>query len=408
MGDQYQFGSREYCLDPYPFFEETQSGSGVYKLPGRNDYLLTRYEDVVGAAKCPQVFSSYMPASDGINVDGKHFPYIRTVPKYDAPEHGPIRALAMQAFTPSRIASYETLIRNHIERLITGFESAGVVEFVADFALPLPMIIISQLLGFPLDGIKKYKQWTGALAFLQSGYDDLDAKEHLDELGHTYGEAFTFLSDQISDRRENPSEDALSLIVNPPSDSDLPRLNQVELVGVAASLLTAGNETTTLMLENLMYRLATNVQERVRLIADRSGVRNLVEECLRMDSPLQFLPRTCTVDHKVAGVTIPAGAKVLLMWGAANRDSQKFQAPSEFNPRRGSLNRQVAFGHGAHFCLGAPLARLEGRLTVEAVLTRLWNPRLDGPDAARRAVSAVGCGFKELHLKFDPSQPAAV
>jgi cytochrome P450 len=96
------------------------------------------------------------------------------------------------------------------------------------------------------------------------------------------------------------------------------------------------------------------------------------------------------------------------MWGAANRDSQKFEAPSEFNPLRGSLNRQVAFGHGAHFCLGAPLARLEGRLTVEAVLTRLWNPRLDGPDAARRAVSAVGCGFKELHLKFDPSQPAAV
>src|ERR1700694_5321126 len=106
MLDQCPFGSLEYCSNPYPFFEETQASSGVYKVPGRNEYLLTRYEDVVWATKNPAVFSHYMPAGPGIDVDGKHVPYLRTVPKYDAPEHGPIRALAGQAFTASRIASY--------------------------------------------------------------------------------------------------------------------------------------------------------------------------------------------------------------------------------------------------------------------------------------------------------------
>jgi cytochrome P450 len=408
MREPYHFGSREYCLNPYPFLEECRSGTGIYKLPGEDGYLLTRYDDVVGAARCPEVFSSFMPSTDGIDVDGQHYPYIRTVPKYDAPDHGPIRALAMQAFTPARTASYEPLIQRHIDTLITQFESSGSVEFVSEYAVPLPMIVISQILGLPLDGIRKYKEWTGALAFLQSGYTDLDGHVGEAENSRSFGEVFTFLSDQVADRRANPGEDALSLVVNPPEGSDLPRLGHVELVGVAASLLTAGNETTTLMLENLMYRLATDADRKAALLADRSGVRNFVEECLRMDSPLQFLPRTCMVDHRVSGVVIPAGARVLLMWGAANRDSQRFDASAEFNGKRGSLNRHIAFGNGAHFCIGAPLARLEGRLTMDSVLTRLRNPRLDGPDAARRIVSAVSCGFTELHLKFDPPDSAVV
>jgi cytochrome P450 len=407
LSEQCPFGSHEYGLNPYPFYEESQASSGVYKVPDRNDYLLTRYEDVVRAATSPQVFSNYMPASAGVDVDGKHFPFTRTVPKYDAPEHPSIRSLAVQAFTASRVASYEPMILEYIDELFRSFEMTGTVECIAAVAQPLPMLIISEILGSPLDGIKMYKQWSDAASAVQSGYNHLDTQEDITSVHRNFGEMFTFLNDQIADRRAHPRGDALSLVVNPPADSDLPRLNAVELVGVAQSLLTAGNETTTLLLGNLMFRLVTNPQERERLTADPSGMRRFVEECLRIDTPAQWLPRTCLVDNEVGGVTVPAGARVLLMWGAANRDSAKFQAPAEFDSRRDSLNRHLAFGQGAHICLGAPLARLEGRLVAEAVLERLGNPRLDGEDAALRLSSVVHRGFKELRIRFDPSLPAA-
>jgi cytochrome P450 len=406
MSEQCPFGSKEYGLNPYPFYDESRSGSGVYKVPDRNDYLLTRYEDVVYAATSPQLFSSYMPASNGVGVDGKPFA-IRTVPRYDAPEHAPIRSLAVQAFTATRIASYEVMVRGHIERLFDSFERAGTVEFVSAVADPLPMLVISEILGLPLDGIKKYRQWSDIVSVVQSGYPDLETHDDLSAVGGRFGELLSFLDEQVSDRRENPRDDALSLVVNPPANSDLPRLSQMELVGVALSLFVAGNETTTLMLGNLGYRLATNVLERERLMADTSGIRRFVEECLRVDTPIQWLPRTCRVDCEVGGVTIPAGARVLLTWGAANRDGAKFEAPAEFNSQRTALNRQVAFGQGGHTCLGAPLARLEGRLAVEAVLTRLGNPRLDGADAARRRASVSLRGFKEVRIRFDSLIPAA-
>jgi cytochrome P450 len=279
---------------------------------------------------------------------------------------------------------------------------------VSAFSEPLPMMVISHILGFPIDAIKKYKKLSDAVTVVQTGYQLLDAEEDMDEVHRTFGELMTFLNDQVSDRRARPRDDTLSLVVNPPPDSGLPRLNQVQLVGVAQALLSAGNETTTLMLGNLMYRLVTNVQERERLIANRSGVRKFIEECLRMDSPAQWLPRTCLVDHEVAGITIPAGARVLLMWSAANRDGEMYPEPAEFNSQRDSLNRHVGFGHGEHLCLGAPLARLEGRLAVDAILTRLKDPRLDGPDAARRLPSVALGGFKELRIRFDSLQPVAV
>jgi cytochrome P450 len=173
-----------------------------------------------------------------------------------------------------------------------------------------------------------YKQSSDAASVVQSSYDHLETQEDITSVHRKFGEMFTFSDEQTADRREHPRGDALSVVVNPPADSDLPRLNAVELVGVAQSLLTAGNETMTLLLGNLMFRLVTNPQERERLIADPSG---------------------------------------------------------------------------AHTCLGAPLARLEGRVVAEAVLARLGNPRLDGDDAALRLSSVIHRGFKELRIRFDPS-----
>jgi cytochrome P450 len=138
LSAQCPFGSREYGLNPNPFYEESQAGSGVYKMPDRNEYLLTRYEDVVRAATTPQVFSNYMPASAGVDVDGKHFPFTRTAPKYHAPERAPIRSLAVLAFTASRVASHETMIVEYIEELFCSVEMTSTVEFISAVAQPLP------------------------------------------------------------------------------------------------------------------------------------------------------------------------------------------------------------------------------------------------------------------------------
>jgi len=403
MTTAFEFGSVEYCLDPYPFYEELARGSGVFKVPGREDYLVTRYEDVVFAAKHPEMFSNSMPGTTGVEVDGKRCPYVRPVPRYDEPEHGPLRTLAGKAFTASRLRAYEPMIQGIVDGLIDKFAGRGSVEFITEFSQPLPMMVICTALGFPLERIDDYRRWSDDYTIAQSGYYPGMTDDQIVEVKRSVMELHEFLSDEIEARTANPTTDVLSEVIDSQEELGVD-LSRLELMGIGLSLLIAGNETTTHMLGNLMHRLVTNPSELQRAVENPERTRKIVEESLRIDTPAQWMPRTCVQDREVAGVTIPAGARVMLIFGAANRDQEIFPDAATFNSQRDNLNRQLAFGSGPHFCLGAPLARLEGKLAFTALLTRLPNLRLD-PNAPepRRFPSLVVRGMEELNLLFDPT-----
>jgi cytochrome P450 len=394
------FGSEDYCLDPYPFYEQIHQGSRVYKVPGREDYLITHYEDVVFVAKHPELFSSRL-REDGFEVDGRQCAYVRPVPKYDNPEHGPIRALAGRAFTASRLRAYEPIIQSIVNALIDEFVGKGTVEFITEFSQPLPMTVICTALGFPLERIDDYRRWSSDYTVVQSGYYPSMTDLQIVEVKRSVMELQEFLGDQIAARTNEPTSDVLSEVIHSQADSGV-NLSRLELMGIALSLLIAGNETTTHMLGNLMHRLVTNPSQMQAAVECPEQPRKFIEESLRIDTPAQWFPRTCVRDREIGGVTIPAGARVLLAFGAANRDQDVFPDAATFSSNRDNLNRQLAFGSGPHFCLGAPLARLEGKLAFTALLTRLPNLRLDpnAPEPTYAASIAVR-SLAALHLCFD-------
>jgi cytochrome P450 len=387
-------------LDPYPFYQQIQQGSGVYKVPGRADYLVTCYEDVVFVAKHPELFSSRL-AESGFEVDGRQCPYVRPVPRYDNPEHGPIRALTGRAFTASRLLAYEPIIHSIVNGLIDKFVGNGAVEFISEFSQPLPMTVICTALGFPLERMEDYRRWTSDYTVVQSGYYPSMTDLQIRAVKRSVMELQEFLGAQIADRTNAPTMDVLSEVIHSQADFGV-NLSHLELMGIALSLLIAGNETTTHMLGNLMHRLVTNPSEMQAAVEHPEQSRKIIEESLRIDSPAQWLQRTCVRDHEIGSVTIPAGARVLLAFGAANRDEDLFPDAATFSSNRNNLNRQLAFGSGAHFCLGAPLARLEGKLAFAALLTRLPNLRLD-PNAPEptSAPSIAVRSLEALHLCFD-------
>lgn len=346
----------------------------VYFCAGRNCHLLSRYEDVRAAASDPATFSSERTSiSQGL---------LPMIQQMDPPEHDVLRRMGRRPFSPRRVAALEGRIRAVAAGLLDPLRSGQEVDLLRVLAAELPSRIMAELIGIPEERRPTFLEWTEAMV----GADPHGEVDTTPFAG-IYGE----FAKLLAERRARRAADTMSELLE--AEEDGWRLRDEELLGFCFQLVVAGNDTTMNLIGNGAVLLARDRELRHELARRPSLIPAAVEEILRLESPVQALPRRLTRAVSLHGVEVPAGSEVMLLFGSANRDDRVFPDPDRFDlGRRGA--RHLAFGHGTHYCLGAHLARLEARVAFEELLARFPDFALLGepelvPSAWARARVAV-------------------
>lgn len=330
------------------------------------------------------------------------WPRAETMLTVDPPVHTSYRRLVAQAFSARRIATLEDRVRDIAVDLIDAFPDKGPIDFHSDFAVSLPVRVIHFALNMSDDVIDKIKLWSDA-ANVALGADPSD--EDRIAAAHLALEGQRYWFDEYQKRLAHPTDDILSEIAHADyqardaPDGETRKLEFPEIYSILKQLMVAGNETTTKFLNETMRLLIERPAQWDALSADRNAViHDLVEEGLRMSSPNQGLFRYATVDTEIAGRSIPAGSKIWLMFGAANRDERVFADGEAFDASRERLNEHLAFGMGRHFCIGAPLSRLEGTVAFDELAKRLYLPTFAPGNSFEYEPSYVLRGLVQLDL----------
>jgi cytochrome P450 len=321
-----------------------------------------RYADVQRAAADPAVFSSdtspVMPSMSRLQRG--------TLTRMDPPAHHKLRRLISQSFTPRRVADLAPRIAEIATALLDEVSGSDRFDLVSQFAYPLPVTVIAELLGVPTADRALFHSWADHL--LSVPRTDPLSESFAKTVEEALREMDEYLLRHCLARRRNPGDDLIGDLVTAQVDGE--RLDDEELVNFSRLLLLAGHITTTLLLGNTVLCLDESRESAAELRADRSLIPAALEEVLRFRSPFPQMARCTTHDVELAGQVIPARRLVVLWLLSANHDEQQFTDPERFDIHR-ERNEQVAFGHGVHFCLGAPLARLEGKIAVDLLLSRL-------------------------------------
>ncbi|MBV8054338.1 MAG: cytochrome P450 [Deltaproteobacteria bacterium] len=401
--------SPETVENPYAFYCAMREHAPVYQAPGAGFFIVSRYEDAMFVLDHEELFSSRSPDGPGVGrtpetaeiqrIMAEGYPAENTLLTNDPPQHTRFRALVNKAFTPRRVATLEPSTRAIANELVDSFIGDGRVELVSQFAVGLPLTVIAEALGVGRADMAMFKRWSDdSVAPLGGmiGYErQLECARSVVEFQHYFAE-------RLEQRRREPRDDLLTDLVNarlPGSES----LTTPEMLSILQQLLVAGNETTTNLIASAMMLLLQNPEQFALVAADQSLIPNMIEEALRAEAPVQGLFRTATADTELSGVKIPAGARLVVMYSSANRDEREFPEAARFDVLRTNARTHLAFGHGIHFCLGAALARLEGRIAFETLLGRLRNLRFAGSrNDFTHTPSFILRGLKELHLEFEP------
>jgi hypothetical protein len=360
----------EVMADPYPVYRELRDHAPVYWSSQASCWVLSRYDDVCAALADPATYSSasgIFPTPPGVDMTDLFLPMLIMS---DPPRHTQLRHLVSKAFTPRRIAELETHIHTIVDDLLDQVPETGPWDFVSGFAGPLPAIVIADMLGVPRKDRDQFRTWSTTL--IQSNPTRGEFGPGLDAAAALY----EYFSAFLTERRAHPRDDLMTALVQAEVDGE--HLSDDELLGFCLLLLVAGHETTTNLLSNSAVILAQHPESRRQLAANPDLVPTSVEELLRYDSPVQGLARTLTRQVDLHGQRMKADDTVLLLFGSANRDDHAFPDADHFDINR-RPERQVAFGRGIHFCLGASLARLEARVALQALLARHhdWDVDLD-------------------------------
>ena len=359
----------------------------------RRFYALSRHTDVSYVLRHPEIFSSRAMGGDvGRPAGAEPAPTDGSLIGLDPPEHTGHRAIVNRGFTPRRIAELEPRIRKLADELAAGFELRGQCDLVSAFTNPLPVGVIAELLGLDAARRDDFQRWSNALII---GSTQAGAGPNLE----LFREFRSYMSSVAEERRCEPGKDLISLLVHAQEEEGT--LDPGQVVGFASLLLAAGSETTTNLMGNALLALQANPEQAARVRDDPSRIPDLLEETLRFDSPVQLLMRVTECETELAGVSLPEGAMVFVLLGAANRDERVFENPNRFDldrPTQGHL----AFGLGNHFCLGASLARLEAQIGLETILTRYPDWRITAPGRVERHGSFLVRGPVELPLAFTP------
>jgi cytochrome P450 len=382
--------------NPYPLYNRLRAaGWPVMRDPNSGMTLAFSYDVVKRVLLDPERFSS------AASLDGER-PLDWLIFK-DPPRHTKLRAIIGRAFTPRSLASLEPRIAELSSGLLDAVieRGTGRMDVAADFAVPLPIMVIAEMIGIPLEDRPRFKKWSDgilAIAETMTGTPD-EVRRAVDAFVATANEMSEYLPALIEARKSAPRDDLLTRLVEAEVDGE--RLSFKELLGFAQLLLLAGSETTTNLIGNAMLCFAQHPDQLAKVRENPSLVPSAIEEVLRYRSPLQVVFRKTRHDVQLEGESIPAGKMVLVVVGAANRDPAAFDRPDEFDVAR-DPNPHLAFGHGIHFCLGAALARLEARVAVPDLLRRIGEFKLDEetPWEPRRAFHVHGP--TKLLVRFGP------
>jgi len=362
----------------------------VYQVEGFGFWAVSRYEDVVHVLKSPDLFSSTAMGAATIAAAGDLAMRARTVINSDPPDHTRLRNLVNRAFTPRMVADLQPRIRDISKELIASMIDSAEAELVSGLAVPLPVVVIAEILGVEPERHQDFKRWSDAIVAAMSGTASQETLQQLQTELEQFSEYFERV---MAERRNAPRNDMISALVRAADEDQALTVDEVR--AFAALLLVAGNETTTNLISNAVLALIEHPKELARVRADRSLIANLVEETLRYDAPVQFLFRNTTADVEVADTTIPKGSIVLPIFASGNRDERKYPDPDRFDITRNAQGH-LAFGLGIHFCLGAPLARLEAKVAMEELLSVL--PDLEPAGAHERLESPFLRGLTRLPL----------
>lgn len=369
--------------NPFPTYARLRSEAPVFWSERLKFWIISKYDDVVAIARNPTDFSSTIGPGGGFSSEGSDLPLVA----YDPPDHTRVRSVVSNVFNAARVEALEPRIRELCNELVDGIEAkAGhdePIDFIKSFSKALPVTMIAEIMGAPPAMADRFKLWADA---------GVGSRQALPN-AQVMAEMRTYFGSLADERRKDPRDDLITALVQT-ADADEGKLRKDEIDRFCELLWIAGNETTTNLLSNALVALQENPGEFEKVLHDRSLIPSFVEETLRYYSPVRGLFRGVSHDLEFRGHSLRKGQPVWLLFISANRDEEQFSDPERFDIRR-DPNRHVAFGFGPHFCLGAPLARLEARVAFETLLERIPHLRVH-PESGTRLRSPFNFGFSKL------------
>ena len=366
---RFELRSGETWRDPFPMYAALREHDPVHHVERGDYWVLTRFADVFRAARDTATYSS----ADGLTVTygdmvAAGIDEARPIVMLDPPDHTGFRRLVGRGFTPRRVADIEPAVRaftvERLDRLVAETAGGEPTDLVEVLAKPLPSFVVAHYLGVPEADRGRFDRWTEAIV-------SANATGKVDVTSDAVGELLGYFADLIERRRADPGDDTISQLVHAAerdertSGEDVPLLR---ILGFAFTMVAGGNDTATGLIAGSAELLTRHPDQRARLVADSALIPGAVEEALRLVSPVQGLARTVTADVTLHGRTIPAGRKVLLAYGSANRDPDEFGPDADAFDVARPIAHHLAFGSGAHHCLGAAAARLQGRVVLDELL----------------------------------------
>jgi cytochrome P450 len=387
--------------DPFPLLELARRERPVFHAPEFDLWVVTRYDDVLAVLRDHRTFSSagalrsspepYPPEVREVLAEG--WPEMPYIIELDPPLHDRIRGLVTRAFTPRRIAELEPRVREIAAELVEELAPLGRADLIDRFAWPLPLRVLGELLGLPRADLPRLHGWGTDWLLLQQPGPIEELVRHARGLVAMQRHFVAALEE----RKRLPTDDLIGALARLQAESDDP-LPVDAVAGLPLDLVVAGHVTVTRAIGSAVALAFRHAPLREQL-ADEGRAPAAIEEVLRLESPAQGLFRVTTRPVELGGVELPAGARVMAHFGSANRDACVFASPDELDPAREELSRHLAFGKGIHFCIGAPLARLELRIALPLLLDRL--PRLRPAEGREREPVFFARGFRRLEVEWD-------
>jgi cytochrome P450 family 142 subfamily A polypeptide 1 len=389
---------RFFYLDPWERYRWMRDEAPVYWDPSADGGLwgVTRYDDIMAIAKDPDVFCS------GKSSRPERGSWIPSMINLDEPLHKRRRNIVNRGFTPRRVQDQESKLRALTTQLIDDVIERGECDFVRDVARWIPMVAIGDMLGVEPEDREQLLEWSDWMLGGGEIADVMDDEERREkQRSYTQG-YFEYQAKVIADRKQNPRDDLVSLLVTGEVEGD--RLSDEEILQESLLILIGGDETTRHVMTGGLEQLILHPDQRQKLIDDPSKITVAVEEMLRFVSPIVNMNRTLTRDFEMHGEQLKEGDRVLLLYPAGNRDERVFENPDAFDVERWP-NRHVAFGgYGVHHCLGASLARLELKILFEEVLTRMPDIHFPNDEPLKRRPNNFITGIEEMPVAFTPGK----
>ncbi|MEW2438846.1 cytochrome P450 [Streptomyces caniferus] len=389
--------------NPYPVYQRMRDECPIFFDETRNVWVVTRHEDVLTVALDPETYSSEnaVRLSAGDEPDEvrevlqQGWSLTPNLTESDGEQHRQLRAMVGRVFTPGKVAQLDPFIRKTVDELVDGFIDAGHTDIIERYAWPLPLITMAQILGIPQADVPQLHQWS---------YDWLRLSESAHSLSdrvkyaHSVVAMQHYIMDLFQDKEATDGDDLISLLLQTAQEASMDTVQVMQLV---MNLIIAGHVTVTRAIGNGIVTLLDHQLDVRESQLDEQLTKTMIDEILRFESPVQGLFRTVMTDTQLGGVRLRRGDRVMVHWGAANRDERVMVDPESFDVERKTSRHNLAFGRGIHACLGAPLARLQLQIAIPRLFERLPGLRLASPDSWVRDHIVIARGFVSLELRWD-------